>query len=124
MSTSLDDAYDALPIVFRLDGRPVRWLGPLVDAGHAGWLGDLSAAAYGHLEDCGWMDLAASGPATVEEGTLCASWSTALADAAGRLASEGQYSGPEGSVDRWASWLVFEWSTLHRLARARAEAAL
>lgn len=118
---SFEDAYEALPVVFLLDGAPVRWLGPLVDAGHDGWMGDLSAAAYGTLEECGWMDAAASGPAFLEGGRLCRTWSEALADAAGSLAAEGSYSGPEGSVERWASWLVFHWSALHRLARPMAE---
>ena len=118
---SFERTWRALPVVFLMDGQRVRWLAPLVDAGHDGWMGELSAGAYGILEDCGWMDLAPSVRATVEQGRLCPEWSDALSVAAALLASAGSYSGPESSETRWASWLVFEWSELHRLAQTLAE---
>ena len=68
------------------------------------------------------MRMAASGPATVEQGRLCPEWSEALRLAARALAGAGEYSGPESSVERWAAWLVFEWSSLHGLARELARA--
>ena len=118
---SFERAWRKLPVVFVMDGEHVRWLGPLVDAGHDDWIGDLSNAAYSHLEDCGWMDLVPSVPATVRDGRLCAEWSEALSLASEQLALAGCYSGPESSAVRWASWLVFEWSSLHRLAQHLAD---
>ncbi len=119
---TLDEAWDRLPVVCRVGGFGVRWLGPLVELGHDQWMGDLSEAAYGYLEGCGWREALSEGGEVLDsDGKLEQPWSTAFGAAARRLASQGEYSGPESDPERWASWLVFELAGIHGYVKARAE---
>lgn len=116
-------AYDfhALDLVWAdlpaLPGMRARWLGPLVEAGFAAWIGDLSEAAYGHLETCGWLDdVRQMGPMMCDDGTLEPAWVTALDHVANLLAREGARAGPESDPERWRSWLVWELAAPHAWA--------
>ncbi len=114
---SLDEAWDRLPVIRRVDGLRVRWLGPLVDLGHGGWIGALSAAAYGYLEDCGWSERLPEGQMLDGRGRTRRAWASAFGEAARDLAFEGSHAGPEGHADRWASWLAFELAESHDVLR-------
>jgi hypothetical protein len=116
-----DEAWDRLPVIRRIDGLRVRWLGPLVDLGHAGWIGELTAAAYGYLEDCGWSERLPEGSMVDARGRTRPAWAKVFAAAARDLAFEGSQAGPEGHDDRWASWLAFELAESHGVLRAVAE---
>lgn len=119
---SLDDAWDRLPVVRRIAGLRVRWLGPLVDLGHDRWMGDLADAAWGVLESSGWQDaLDEGGPMLDGRGRVRPKWATAFRDAVNRLADGGSYAGPEGDADRWASWVCFEMAEPHEVIKRMAE---
>lgn len=118
---ALDRAYHRLPTA-QITGLNARWVGPLVDQGFDTWLGELSEAAYGHLEVCGWQEaLEEAPPMHRDSGRIDRAWVAAVQEAARRLADEGGYAGPEGSAERWASWLVFELSEPHTWVRDRIE---
>lgn len=119
---SLDDAWNRLPIVRRLGGLGIRWLGPFVNLGHDQWMGELAGAAWGHLEGCGWQELLRSAGAMLDgRGRVRTTWSADLRDAVYRLSEDGARTGPEGDPDRWASWVCFEMAEPHQYIRALAE---
>ncbi len=121
---SLEQAWDRLPVVLTIGGIGVRWVGPLVRLGHDRWLGDLSEAAYGYLEDSGWRELLAEAGAPLDgAGRLRSAWAFAFGEAARCLALEGERAGPESSPERWAAWLAFESAGVHGLVKDMAEAA-
>ena len=117
-----ETAWGRLPVVATIGGIRVRWLGPLVDLGHAVWLSDMSAGAYGYLEDSGWSELLPEGPVTGPSGGIRRTWANGFAAAVERLAEAGSAAGPESDPQRWASWLAFELADLHTVVRARAAA--
>ena len=118
---SFDKAWDRLPIVRRIAGLRVRWLGPLVDLGHDRWIGELSDAAWGTLEGCGWQRaIDGAGEMVDRRGRVRAKWAAAFRDAVERLAEEGGYAGPEGDEDRWASWVCFEMAEPRAVIQATA----
>lgn len=118
---TLDDGWDRLPIIRRVAGLKLRWIGPLVAVGHDDWAGELSEAAWGHLEGCGWQAAYDAGGDMLDKGgRIRPVWSTALRTAADRLASAGEYSGPEGDIQRWASWLCYEMTEPHDVLLAAA----
>ena len=104
----LNAAWDRLPVVRRIAGFGVRYLGPLVDLGLDTWLGEMSQGAYGYLEDSGWMNALPEGPMLDGAGRVRTSWSRSFKVAVDRLAEAGTNAGPESDPDRWASWLCFE----------------
>jgi hypothetical protein len=104
---SLSQAWSRLPILFEIEGLGVRWLGPLVDNGHEQWLGDMSEAAWGYLEFCGWAELVPETPLLNARGEISEAWTRGLHAAAHRLADEGSRAGPESNVEYWLSWLCF-----------------
>jgi hypothetical protein len=117
----MDEAWDRLPIVKRIGGIGLRWLGPLVELGHDRWMGDLADAAYGHLESCGWQHALDQGGAMLDaRGRVRPQWAAAFCDAATRLAEGGSYAGPEGDASRWAAWMAFEFSEPHQWLSAAA----
>lgn len=118
-SLDFHEAFSRLPVLLELDGLPVRWVGPLIDRGLDRTLGDLSNAAYGHLEECGWLDAIRSQPF---DPALGPAYATAVATAARRLASDGADQGPESDPEVWIAWLGFELSGLHGLLKDRAAA--
>ena len=111
----LDAVWDDLPLV-PIPGLTGRWLAPLVDAGLAEWVSDLSAAAYGYLEeDSSWRNVLEEAPVMLKgDGDFNPAWVEAIEIAAGRLASAGSYAGPESDRERWVSWLLWELSEPHR----------
>jgi hypothetical protein len=118
---SFDEAWDRLPIVRRIAGLRVRWLGPLVNLGHDRWMGDLADAAWGHLEDCGWQTAMDAAEQMLDKrGRVRPKWAAAFRDAVERLAEGGGYAGPEGDADRWASWVCFEMAEPHAVIEAMA----
>lgn len=118
---SLDEAWRRLPVVRRVAGLRVRWLGPLVDLGHERWIGDLSQAAWGYLEGCGWQRaMEDAGPMLDGRGRVRARWAAGLTDAVERLAAEGERTGPEGDRDRWASWVCLEMAEPSAVIQAAA----
>lgn len=118
---NLEEAWDRLPVVLQADQLEVRWLGPLVELGHDVWMAELSAAAWGPLEDCGWQDiLAEAGDPRDDDGGIRPAWAEAFGRAARALAEAGGYAGPESCADRWASWLAFEMGDIRELVEARA----
>ncbi len=120
---SFDQAWDRLPVALTIGGLGVRWVGPLVQLGYDRWLGDLSEAAYGYLQDCGWREpLDEAGAPLDPEGRLRPAWALAFAEAARCLALEGERAGPESDPERWAAWLAFELGGVHGLVKRRAEA--
>jgi hypothetical protein len=120
---SLEEAWDRLPVVMRADRLRVRWLGPLVNLGHDGWMGELANGAWGQLEDCGWQEiLAEAGDPMGATGRVRTTWAKAFGRAARTLASNGSYAGPEGCPHRWASWLAFEMGDIRDIVEARAKA--
>jgi hypothetical protein len=119
----LREALERLPVVMRADHLEIRWLGPLVNLGHDHWVGELSNAAWGYLEDSGWQRmLAGAGPVLTPSGRVRPAWARAFGRAARALADAGGWAGPEGSPHHWASWLAFEMSEIHEVIRARATA--
>ena len=111
---ALDAVYGALPRA-PIRGLRAKWLAPLVEQGFGEWIGELESAAYGHLEDCGWRDTVRQAPAMHKaDGDVDRRWCDAMRAAAGKLASAGQYAGPEGNRERWVSWLVYTLSEPHR----------
>lgn len=97
------------------------WIGPLVDSGLGSqWVADMSEAAYGFLEDTGWQEaLENAGAAQDGRGRWMPSYLTAVRDAAARLAEGGGNAGPDGSLDHWLGFLVFEMAALHEAARSQ-----
>lgn len=117
----LDEAWDRLPVVRRIGGLGVRWLGPLVNLGHDRWMGDMADAAWGPLESCGWSEaLDRGGPMLDARGRVRRDWALAFRDAVSRLAGAGEYAGPEGDEARWASWLCFEMAEPRAVVSASA----
>ncbi len=113
-----EDYFLRLPVLKRCDGLGLRWLGHVVESPHAPWVGDLSNAAWGYLQDCGWLSiLQAGGPMRNADGNIRTTWRKALARAARRLAEEGERAGPSGDPEVWASWIAFEMSEPHRWIR-------
>jgi hypothetical protein len=118
---SLDEAWDRLPVVKRIAGLRIRWLGPLVNLGHDGWIEDLSGAAWGQLTDCGWEQaMDQSGPMMDKRGRVRRRWAAALHKAVELLAEAGGCEGPEGDSDRWASWVCYELSEPRAVIQAAA----
>jgi hypothetical protein len=118
---SFNEAWDRLPVVRRIGGLRVRWLGPLVDLGHDRWMGELSGAAWGFGESCGWQAALERGGAMLTPGgRVRPQWAAAFRDAVQRLADMGGYSGPEGDEDRWASWLCYEMAEPRAVIQASA----
>ena len=116
------EAWRRLPIVVTIDGVKVSWLGPLIEIGHDVTLGDMSNAAWGYLESCGWKEkLKEGGSMLDDDGAIRSAWAKAFSEAARRLAGEGRRSGPESDVDNWGSWIAFEMSKPHGYVRAIAE---
>ena len=103
-----------------IDGLGVRWLGPLANATSL-WLDDMSTAAYGYLEDCGWGTCLRSGPMVTEGGRVSRTWAKGFGEAARRLAEAGSRAGPESDPEAWASWLAFELAEPHAWLRAKAQ---
>lgn len=119
----LQEVWERLPTVLRIDGLKVRWIGPLIELGHDVWVGDLSNAAWGYLEVCGWTSVFEQAGAMLDDtGELRAEWAAAFGRAARLLAEEGGCGGPESDAERWASWIAFELSEPHRYVKALAEA--
>ena len=119
---ALDKQWNQLPAA-GIPGLKARWVGPLVDRGFDTWLCDMSQGAYGHLEDCGWLDAIQSAPPMLDEqGKVQPGWVNAIRQAAESLAEAGRYSGPDGAVERWASWLLFELSAPHDWVKSRVAA--
>lgn len=115
------EAYDRLPIVLMVDELGIRWLGPLVDLALDGVLGDLEAAAYGYLEDCGWRGHLEG--LRAGETQFTPEYATAFGRAARALAEAGENAGPDPDPEVWASWLAFHLSGIASLIRGRATAA-
>ena len=114
---ALNREWNTLPKV-PFPGSNARWIGPLIDRGYAMYVGDLSQAAYGHLEHTDWMTTMNEAPEMLTaSGAINPKWVAALNQAAAALAESGRYSGPESCAERWASWLVFELSEPHRWTR-------
>jgi hypothetical protein len=111
------EAWTCLPVVLDIKGLSVRWLGPLVDIGHDRWLGSMSQAAWGHLEDCGWADLLPN-EGFLRAGKVAPAWVEGLFSAAVSLSLAGVRAGPECDPEIWVSWLCFEISEPHRYLRA------
>jgi len=112
---SLDEAWSRLPVLCRIDGLAIRWVGPLVDLGLDPWLADMAEGAWGHLEDCGWQEiLEGSSDVLAADGSFHPAWARAFGEAARTLAEAGEYAGPESDPEAWAAWLCFE------LAKPRA----
>lgn len=119
----LDEALDRLPVVMRVDRLELRWLGPLVNLGHDVWMGELAGAAWGYLEHCGWQEiLAEAGDPMGSGGRIRTAWAKEFGRATRALAEAGSYAGPEGSANRWASWLAFEMGDIREIVEARAKA--
>ncbi len=113
---NLELAYDALPSA-RIPGLRAHWLQDLVLHGFGEWVEELSAAAYGPLEDRGWRDVLHRAPTMLEpDGTVRRAWCDAMRRAAGLLAEAGARSGPESNRERWVSWLVWSLSEPRRFA--------
>ncbi len=68
--STLDRDWSSLPVLTTLDGLALRWAGPLVDLGHDWWLSDMSQAAWGYLEFCGWAEAMPEGKALDADGNL------------------------------------------------------
>ena len=118
----LHEAWERLPVVVTIEGVKVRWVGPLVDLGHDVWLGDLSNAAWGYLECCGWASvLREAGSMLNGDGEIRDEWATAFGRAARRLADEGSCAGPVSDPNRWGSWIAFAMSEPHRYVKALSE---
>ncbi len=117
----LNAAWDRLPVVRRIAGFKVRYLGPLVDLGLDPWLGEMSGGAYGYLEDSGWMDALPEAPMLDAAGRVRTSWSRSFKVAVDRLAEAGTNAGPESDPDRWASWLCFELAEPNEVIGAQAK---
>lgn len=76
---SFDKAWGRLPIVRRIAGLRVRWLGPLVNLGHDRWIGELSGAAWGTLEGCGWQAaMDGAGEMVDKRGRVRPKWAAAV----------------------------------------------
>lgn len=120
---SFEEAYDRLPVIARWDGLRVRWIGPLIDLGYEEWADELGTAAWGVLEDCGWMQrFDECGPLLSPCGKVRRTWTKAFGQAARRLAEEGAYSGFEGDPERVASWLGANLAACADYLQARAAA--
>ena len=117
----LDTAWVRLPVVRRIAGFEVRYLGPLVDLGLDTWLGEMSQGAYGYLEGSGWMNDLPEGPMLDTAGRVRTAWSGRFKIAVTRLADAGANAGPESDPDRWASWLCFELSEPREVIGAKAK---
>ena len=119
----LQHAWDRLPIVRRLAGLKIRWLGPLVDLGHDVWLSDLSDGAWGYLGETWAEHFEGAGPMLGTTGRVRPEWSKALRAAVDDLVYAGETAGPEQDPHLWASWVCFELSEprafLEGIARAR-----
>lgn len=121
-SPAFEECWSRLPIIRRIGGWEVRWLAPLVDLGYESWIGDMSEGAWGYLEDCGWQAaMTGCGPMLDKRGRLKPKWVSAFCDAVVRLKDAGEYAGPEGDGDRWASWLCFKLSEPHGILAAKAK---
>ena len=121
---SLDEAWDRLPVLRSWDGIHVRWLGPLVELGHDGWLEDLAQGAWGYIEGCGWVsEVEDGGPMLDAKGRIRRAWMRAFGRAVRLLAEAGRYAGPESDPDRWGSWVAFSLTApraeVERTARLR-----
>ncbi len=119
---SLQEAWSRLPVLFYIEGDSVRWLGPLVDIGHEQWLSDMSEAAWGYLECCGWAELLPDEPFLKPGGVISTAWREGLHAAAHRLAIEGCHAGPESNPEYWLSWICFAIGETHDYVRGLAEA--
>ncbi|MDP6933398.1 MAG: hypothetical protein QGG40_10810 [Myxococcota bacterium] len=115
------EAWRRLPVQLEIRGLGVRWLGPLVDVGHEAWLDDMSQAAWGYLEFCGWAELLPDEPFLVPRGEVSPGWIDGLWAAAERLARQGSGAGPEGDMERWLSWVCFAISEPRAHVRRLAE---
>ena len=118
---AIDRSWNRLPRA-GVPGLDARWLGPLVDKGLDGWLGDLSQGAYEILEDCGWLsDIRAAPPMLDDDGGFDPGWIACIQKAAQSLADAGAYAGPESEVERWTSWLLWELAEPHAWIRERID---
>ena len=118
---SLREAWSRLPVLFKIEENSVRWIGPLVDIGHEQWLSDMSEAAWGYLECCGWAELLPDEPFLMPRGGISKAWKEGLHAAANRLAIEGGYAGPESDAEYWLSWLCFAIGEPNDYVRGLAE---
>lgn len=119
-----DEAWERLPVVDRIGGLPVRWVGPLVDIGHDRWLGELAEAAWGHLDgDTRWTGLLEEAGEMLDPETrrIRPAFARAFAGAVDALAWAGTHAGPTGDPEHWAAWLAWEWAAVHERVKARAE---
>ena len=112
--------YEDLKAQARVDGLGLRWLAPLVEVGSTR-MGDMEAAAYGHLEDCAWSQVLEDGPMLGESGRIRSAWAKGFGAAARRLAEAGLYAGPESDPELWASWLAWHLSEPHEWLKSKAE---
>ena len=98
-----------LPQLFTIGTHRVFDLRPVVQDGDAMPISDLSAAAYGFLEDTGWLDILQDAPRPLTcAGKVDEDWKTAALQAAHRLAEAGENAGPDGDLETWLSWLALE----------------
>lgn len=119
-----DEAWERLPVVDRIGGLPIRWVGPLVSIGHDRWLGDLAEAAWGHLDGAtGWTERLEEAGEMLDPDTrrLRPEFARAFADAVDTLAWAGTQAGPTGDPEHWAAWLAWEWAPVHDRVARRAE---
>ena len=118
----LDEAWERLPVVRKIAGFKIRYLGPLIDLGYDGWLEEVSTAADGYF---GWDRLLPEGPMLDSRGRIRADWSRAFKSAVGKLVWEaqldGQLEGPIWGPDDWATWLCHTLHKPKKLIRAKAE---
>ena len=116
----LNEAWDRLPVVRKIAGFKIRWLGPLVELGYDDWLGDVSTTADGYF---GWDRLLPEGQMLDSRGRIRADWSRAFKSAVEKLVWQAELDG--GALlfepDRWASWLCHTLYEPNKLIRAEAE---
>ncbi len=122
---TLNEAWERLPVVRKIAGFKIRWIGPLIELGYD-WVSDLSAGAYGYLLQpdwwyAPWTNFLPDGPMLDRTGRIRADWSRGFRQAVEHLVRAADGPGPETDPDRWASWLCFELSEPSTLIRAEAE---
>ena len=122
----LDEAWERLPVVRKIAGFEIRYIGPLIELGYDEWMGDLSAGAYGHLLQPvywypPWTRFIPEVPMLDRTGRVRADWSRGFRRAVEHLVRAAEEAGEETNPDRWASWLCFELHEPGALIRAEAE---
>lgn len=122
----LDEAWERLPVVRKIAGFGIRYLGPLIELGFDEWMSDLSSGAYGHLLQPvywypPWTRFIPRGPMLDRTGRIRADWSRGFRRAVEHLVRAAEEAGEETDPERWASWLCFELHESKGLIRTMAE---